>query len=88
MRTFDDAKIPKIGGEVDLKPDITTEREITVTVKRSRGLAEILEVEGEKGERGLVAFQADGAWWWIRKIDPDDPWASDPEAWKRDSTGG
>jgi hypothetical protein len=82
VKTFDDSKIPKVGGEVTLTPDVTTDPEIAVTVKRSRGLAEVLEVAGETGERGLIAFQPDGSWWWIRKIDPRDPWGSDPEAWK------
>lgn len=82
MKTFDDSEIPKVGGEVELTPDLTTEPNITVKVRSSRGLAEILDVQGELGERGLIAFQPDGSWWWIKKIDPRDPWGTDPEAWK------
>jgi hypothetical protein len=81
VKTFDDSKIPKVGGEVTLTPDVTTDPEIAVTVKRSRGLAEVLEVAGETGERGCRVPARR-----LVVVDPEDrptrPVGSDPEAWK------
>ncbi|MDB4871964.1 MAG: hypothetical protein JWL97_2968 [Gemmatimonadales bacterium] len=88
MRTFEQGKIPLIGGTVELKPHEKSEPTMDVRVRKSYGLAEVLGVTDEKGQNGIVAFHPDGSWWWIWKIDPRDPWSSDPESWKKDSTGG
>jgi hypothetical protein len=88
VKSYDPGNLPAIGSEKTLTPDDKNEASITVRVRKSFGIAEIMGVTDEHGQSGIAAFQPDGSWWWIRKIDPRDPWSGDPDAWKRDSTGG
>jgi hypothetical protein len=86
VRNYDPGKIPAIGDGVDLDPDDKSDPKMTVTPFSSYGVAEVMAVKDEHGQRGVVAFFPDGSWWWIRKIDPREPWATDADAWK--SNGG
>jgi hypothetical protein len=87
VRQFDPGKIPQLGGDVELEPDDKSEAKQTVRVRKTYGVAEIMGVTDENGQNGVVAFHPDGSWWWIRKIDPRDPWSKDPDSWKRQADG-
>lgn len=55
--------------------------EICVMAQKSIGFGELYEVIRESdGAHGMIFFQANGHWWWVRN--PDDC-EDDNEPWKR-----
>lgn len=76
--------IPQVGHEIELP---YTDGTPTVNVRciHSFGVARLMAVETEAGGQGVIAFQPDGSWWWVREpVERDGAWeADDPDAWKR-----
>lgn len=71
--------MPKVGELIGLPEGECPEHGVfrpamDVTVIHSFGVARLCEVEDDRGQRGVIAFQPDGSWWWVREIEPKEPW--------------
>lgn len=78
-------EIPTVGETIRLLPAGATEGP-TVRITASHGDAVLLAVVDDDGQAGIVAFQPTGRWWWVREIEPREPWQADnPNAWRASS---
>lgn len=73
--------VPLVGSEVELPYSDGTPT-VHVTCFHSFGAARLMAVRDADGDQGVVAFQPDGSWWWVREIEKREPWQSDGEAWR------
>lgn len=74
-------RVPRVGSVVDLPYNDGTPTD-TVEVFESFGVARLCAVETEDGAQGVVAFQPDGSWWWVRTPERKEPWEGDGDGWR------
>jgi hypothetical protein len=74
--------MPAVGDVVDLPYEDGTPTD-TVDIVESYGVARLMLVyDAASDSYGVVAFQPDKSWWWVRALERREPWVSDGDEWQ------
>jgi hypothetical protein len=87
VRTFEQGKIPQVGSVIELECDDSDEPMMSVRCVKSFGVAEVIGVRDRDGTDAIIAFYPDGRWVFVRRFEKKDPWAGDPDEWRKQADG-
>lgn len=75
--------IPRVGDNI-LLPDQHSGETFDVVLSESRGVGRLMAVTdfATGAYLGLVMLTTDGSWYWVRQVEPKEPWEDADTGWR------